>query len=86
MDRRTTGTDETSSLKRNSDGLVEMLWEMLIALLVTAAISTSVISLSSHVSEASRVRAADAAVPQAISQTGALSRSVAASGKSLQFN
>lgn len=86
MGRRNVETDEISSLDRNSDSLVEILWETLMALGVTAAISASVIGLSTHLSEAVKVRAAAAAAPQAAAQASAPSALAAASENARRFN
>jgi hypothetical protein len=48
------GSDETPNIV--SDGFIEAMWEMLIALGTAVAICIGVISLAAHVSEAQKAR------------------------------
>jgi hypothetical protein len=53
MKRRFTGSDETPNIL--SDGFIEAMWDMLIALGMAAAICIGVISLSAHLSATQKV-------------------------------
>jgi hypothetical protein len=53
MKRRFTGSDETPNIL--SDGFIEAMWDLLIALGTAAAICIGVISLSAHLNAAQTV-------------------------------
>ena len=56
------------SLDLLSGGLIEAMWETLIALAMAAAISISVISLSAHLNEAKKLRQAGASTMQSTAE------------------
>jgi hypothetical protein len=62
MNRQSRGSH--GSLDLLSGGLIEAMWETLIALAMAGAISTSVISLSAHLNEAKKLRQAGASTMQ----------------------
>jgi hypothetical protein len=57
-----------STLDLLSSGLIETMWETLIALAMAAAISISVISLSAHLNEAQKLRQAGASTTQSTAE------------------
>ena len=71
---KTGGSDESTvcgshgSLDLLSGGLIEAMWETLIALAMAAAISISVISLSAHLNEAKKLRQAGAGTMQSTAE------------------
>jgi hypothetical protein len=67
-----------------SDGVVEVLWETMIALATAAGICVSVISLAAHLNETRAVRSAgDGSVAASASMTGAAGINVAPSTSNL---